>query len=351
MHVPANSANMATRLNESLPNLDIPPQAIPSLSKADMLLDIGSGIHDSYLLEAILTHNKNSAPRVVRSDYFPQNLAGGSGDRVAANATALPFRAGVFQVVTSSEVTQDNPYFLFYEENRKRMGAEVARVLRVGGHYLVYHEVQNLATSDGIIKTVEHRGKQSLDANHTAEGVLFGAYRKIAEWVDTDKVGVNANMDGDFYEDEYLRELTVAYPVDQTIGCDRATRIAASDWKGLSELTANLLGNAEMEHELARKILWSVLAGKWRSQKSPVTEPDNYLKLLSERSRPRPHNNEGARDLSLWEMQRSPYFHVVSHEDYVVTMPTQKLMDAIVERVIKRDGHSQLFPLANEASL
>ena len=146
---PVNTAprTLATR---DRTRITIDTADIPRLPRHVNLLDLGHGFTISPLLQDLRTHNPDTEFATFKLDYFPENLAMLGGIRVAADAVALPFHPETFDVVTSAQLTKDNPYFRHMPGRLTAMAQEVGRILKPGGLYLVYNEVPNVVTPPAL---------------------------------------------------------------------------------------------------------------------------------------------------------------------------------------------------------
>jgi hypothetical protein len=289
---PANTEGMSS-INNTTPEfrgIPIPREYLPSLTSDQKVLDIGSGPKDSKLLTELLS-NATSPPKVVKLDYFKENLDQTEGPRIQANATQLPLEADTVDAVVTSELTPDNPYFkpsTYGEksENKKRLLSEIQRVVKIGGHWMAYNE--DIHTfSDGLppgfVPTFQYLTSVDIIPYRLRSYPLsFGVFEKVAEEVPQSLIGQNIASDRNGYQDNFTRALTQDYPPTRTLGQEVISQIKSSrsEQQTIEQLKATF---PYIDDEAAQVFIRAATTGNWTADLITVNTPNisQYLEDLA----------------------------------------------------------------------
>ncbi len=338
----AKTAPFATIHNERFWGVPLPDEHIPQLAPGARILDAGCGTADGKLLSIVLEANQSVAPEVVRLDYFSENVEANpaQSSRLVADATEMPFADGTFDLVITSEITPDNPYFTGLLElqryNRRLLGAEISRVLCAGGTWLGYNE--SLVMPDdrpaGMVGRFQYASSIPIAHNRVAYGLSFGVFQKVRDPIDPVRVGRRASLRLGHYNDDFMRELNARYRVSDVLGKDAMRAARKGDD---TELQATAGYYYSEQNPIERRILLDAIKhgywGPWTLQR-PYADVESHLNALAHYTGWRVVEASGDRktEKMLRSATMEPATYLIGHKGRAVALPTQWMMDTLIER-------------------
>lgn len=274
----SNTAEMSTITHEAVWGIDIDPDQLPVLETDEYVLDLGCGYTDSKLIHSFTAANPQSADRIVRVDYFADNLRrnpGAPGTAVAADALHLPFASASFGAVITSELTPDNDYFCDEAKRQHALAREISRVLRTGGHWLAYNE--NIKLVDVPAGLVWESGISSpiqIAPYGTSHRLPLGIFHKQAGILTTDtSSGIEVHSDS--VSSDYTRQLDAFYRAKSLVGPASNIPSVEIDGKNLPRIFASYVAPLVV----GRCIELAGQYGSWHGTLVDVeaADPDQFL--------------------------------------------------------------------------
>lgn len=341
-HSPAETAGMATIRNSQFWGVPVDAAVLPVLNRNSTVLDTGSGTRDGRVLTAILD-NAETPPRVVRMDYYRTAIAANQGaGRIIGDATDIPLGNGCLDAVVTSELTPDNEYFVgtfggegwkAREQNRKRLGSEIVRVLRIGGKWIAYNERLALADDKPVGVRTIHR---ILNAVPVAPGRMsfslpFAVFEKTADVIDPAMISGHATLTGGRYDDDYIRALNTAYPVEAVLGESLIREVKEGDVSDMVPGSPFMLSRYD---GVVQSIVSAAKTGRWDPTIIRYSHPDlekHLEELIDVNGQYRDARGAASIDTYLRNIMRRPYHKIVSLEGCAVILPTQRLLDELID--------------------
>jgi len=202
MRDPKNTADMASVVNDHTVHIQLPDSIIPSDDSPFKVLDLGSGPVNSHVTSTVLGESGFHIP----IDFFNSNLVD-RGEGIQADAISVPIGNGLVDVVVTSELTTDNPYFQFHDGKSESLAGEISRVLTLGGLHYAYNEA-DLVRAPGMVSLYE-TGKVEYIPGRTTHHIGLSLFKKLADPIPL-PTGKNVQP--------YLDSLNRFYPVEIVLG-------------------------------------------------------------------------------------------------------------------------------------
>ncbi len=328
------TAHRATVKSSRCWGIPVATEVLPRLEPGAWVLDLGCGTTDSRLMTALRGVQTNDH-NVLSLDHFQEVLAGRTDpNRVRSNGLELPLGSNSLDVVVTSEVTPDNDYFRpesgsNVSRTRQALGAEISRVLKKGGHWLVYNEaIRYDELPPGFITEFALMTQPLIMPEGAAQIHPFAVYRKNRDILSEDLVGRNVAGDSDKCTDSFTRALDESYPVNEVLGNGLAERILTEDdYAYIAYLPL---------HEEVRALVRQVLTdGVWSARlvSVPGDNPAEHVKELAGPDRYRAVHKSPDRATSndLLNCMDSSVFTVKRYDDRrAIIVPSQYFCDRLL---------------------